>query len=116
MGFFGDLFKKAEPTNVTVKGSGETFVVQPGQNLMKAAIAAKIAWPHSCKVGSCGSCRTTIVSGNGYYPSSPCDPTTLLTPEETASGMVIACQWYPKGGDMEVDVAIGTEGDCRGQI
>ena len=27
MGFFGDLFKKAEPTKVTVKGSGETFVV-----------------------------------------------------------------------------------------
>ena len=38
MGFFGDLFKKAEPTKVTVKGSGETFVVQPGVNLMKAAI------------------------------------------------------------------------------
>jgi hypothetical protein len=55
-----------------------------------------------------------IVSGNGYYPSSPCDPTTLLTPEETEKGMVIACQWYPKGGDMEVEVAIGTEGDCRG--
>ena len=40
----------------------------------------------------------------------------LLTQEETDKGMVIACQWYPKGGDMEVDVAIGTEGDCRGQI
>ena len=47
MGFFGDLFKKAEPTNVTVKGSGETFVVPVGMNLMKAAINAKIAWPHS---------------------------------------------------------------------
>ena len=78
--------------------------------------SAKIAWPHSCKVGSCGSCRTLIVSGNGYYPSSPCDPTTLLTPEETEKGMVIACQWYPKGGDMEVEVAIGTEGDCRGMV
>ena len=116
MGFFGDLFKKAEPTNVTVKGSGETFVVPVGMNLMKAAINAKVAWPHSCKVGSCGSCRTIIVSGDGYYPSSPCDPTTLIKPEEAEKGMVIACQWYPKGGDMEVDVAIGTEGDKRGMI
>ena len=116
MVFFGDLFKKAEPTKVTVKGSAGTFSVEPGMNLMKAAINAKIAWPHSCKVGSCGSCRTTIISGKGHYPSSPCDPTTLLTPEETKSGMVIACQWYPLGGDMEVEVAIGTEGDKRGMV
>ena len=52
MGFFGDLFKKAEPVTVTVKGTGETFKCEPGQLLMKAAFAADVKWPHSCKVGS----------------------------------------------------------------
>ena len=116
MGFFSDLFKKAEPVKVTVKGTGETFMCNPGELLMKAALRQKIDWPCSCKVGSCGSCRSTITEGEGKYPSSPCDPTTLIKPEEAEKGMVIACQWYPKGGDMEVEVAIGTEGDKRGMI
>mgnify|MGYP003328372135 CR=1 FL=1 len=61
MGFFGDLFKKAEPTNVTVKGSGETFVVQPGVNLMKAAIAAKVAWPQ----------RSISINGENHFILNP---------------------------------------------
>ena len=104
------LFKKKEPVTVTVKGTGETFKCEPGQLLMKAAFAADVKWPHSCKVGSCGSCRATIVEGEGAYPSSPCDPTALLHKEEMDNGMVIACQWVPST-DITVDVAIGTEGD-----
>ena len=36
------LFKKKEPVKVTVKGTGETFMCQPGQLLMKAAFAADV--------------------------------------------------------------------------
>ena len=61
---------------------------------MKAAMRQKVDWPHSCKVGSCGSCRATIVEGEGKYPSSPCDPTTLLHKEEMDNGMVIACSGH----------------------
>lgn len=59
------LFKKKEPVKVTVKSTGETFMCNPDELLMKAAMRQKIAWPHSCKVGSCGSCRATIVEGEG---------------------------------------------------
>ena len=45
MGFFSDLFKKAEPVKVTVKGTGETFMCNPGELLMKAALRQKIDWP-----------------------------------------------------------------------
>ena len=34
------LFKKKEPVKVTIKGTGETFMCQPDQLLMKAAFAA----------------------------------------------------------------------------
>ena len=81
----------------------------------EAAITAGIKWPHSCKVGSCGSCRTTILEGEGAYPASPCVPESLLHKEEIDNGMVLACQWYPKT-DIVVDVEIGKEGDKRGII
>ena len=55
------LFKKKEPVKVTIKGTGETFMCNPDELLMKAAFRQKIDWPHSCKVGSCGSCRATIL-------------------------------------------------------
>ena len=109
------LFKKKEPVKVTVKGSGETFMCEPNELLMKAALRQNIAWPCSCKVGSCGSCRATITEGEGKYPSSPCDPTALLKKDEMDNGMVIACQWVPST-DITVDVEIGAEGDKRGMI
>tara|TARA_B100000524_G_scaffold226416_1_gene119879 strand:+ start:195 stop:536 length:342 start_codon:yes stop_codon:yes gene_type:complete len=109
------LFKKKEPVKVTIKGTGETFMCNPDELLMKAAFRQKVDWPHSCKVGSCGSCRATIVEGEGKYPSSPCDPTTLLHKEEMDNGMVIACQWVPTT-DVTVDVELGKEGDKRGMV
>ena len=48
------LFKKKEPVKVTIKGTGETFMCNPDELLMKAAFRQKVDWPHSCKVGSCG--------------------------------------------------------------
>ncbi len=109
------LFKKKEPVKVTIKSTGDEFMCEPGELLMKAALKAKIAWPLSCKVGSCGSCRATIVEGEGKYPPSPADPIMLLHKEEIDSGMVIACQWTPTT-DIVVDVEVGKEGDKRGMI
>jgi len=109
------LFKKKEPVKVTVKSTGETFMCNPDEMLMKAALRAKIDWPLSCKVGSCGSCRATILEGEGHHPSGICDVPSLLKKEEIESGMVIACQWTPTT-DITVDVEIGKEGDKRGII
>ena len=75
------LFKKKEPVKVTVKSTGETFMCNPDEMLMKAALRAKIDWPLSCKVGSCGSCRATILEGEGHHPSGICDVPSLLKKE-----------------------------------
>ena len=109
------LFKKKEPIKCKIKSTGEEFNISRDTSLMNAALAANIKWPHSCKVGSCGSCRTTILEGEGEHPTGICDPTSLLHPEEIKNGMVIACQWYPKT-DIVVDVELGKEGDKRGII
>ena len=109
------LFKKKEPIKCKIKPTGEEFDISRDTSLMKAAIAAGVKWPHSCKVGSCGSCRATILEGEGYHPSGICDVPSLLKKEEIESGMVIGCQWVPKT-DVLVDVEIGKEGDKRGMV
>ena len=109
------LFKKKEPVKVTIKSTGDEFMCEPGELLMKAALRNKIAWPLSCKVGSCGSCSSTILDGEAIYPPRPCDPVMKLLKEQIDNGMVIACQWMPTT-DIVVDVAVGTEGDKRGMV
>ena len=109
------LFKKKEPVKVTIKSTGDTFMCEPGEMLMKAALAHKIEWPKSCGVGSCGSCRATIVEGEGKYPPGPADPVMLLHKEEMDNGMVVACQWTPTT-DIVVDVEVGSEPDKRGMV
>ena len=94
------LFKKKEPVKVTIKGTGETFMCNPDELLMKAAFRQKVDWPHSCKVGSCGSCRATIVEGEGKYPSSPCDPTTLLHKEEMDNGKMLGEKFIIGGAKL----------------
>ena len=109
------LFKKKEPIKCKIKSTGEEFDISRDTSLMNSALKANIKWPHSCKAGGCGSCRATIVEGEGRYPASPCDPTSLLHKEEIDNGMVVACQWTPTT-DIVVDVEIGKEGDKRGMI
>ena len=38
------LFKKKEPVKVTIKGTGETFMCNPDELLMKAAFRQKVDW------------------------------------------------------------------------
>ena len=109
------LFGKKGPSKVIINSGEYEITVQPDENLLAAALKAGVSFPHDCRVGSCGSCRATIVEGEGKYPSSPCDPTTLLHKEEMDNGMVIACQWVPTT-DVTVDVELGKEGDKRGMV
>ena len=109
------LFKKKEPVKVTIKSTGDEFMCEPGELLMKAALKAKIAWPLSCKVGSCGSCRATILEGEGKYPPSPADPVMLLHKEEikrligltsTKGLTLIATKVFEQNGFIKIELAL----------
>lgn len=50
------LFKKAGPQEVSLNDGQIKFEVLPDQNILDAALKAGIAFPHDCRVGSCGSC------------------------------------------------------------
>ena len=63
MALFGSLFKKALPRTVTVEPGGQSFAVAPGETVLERALKAGLAYPHDCTVGTCGTCRTKLVSG-----------------------------------------------------
>lgn len=99
---FSSFFKR-RIRKVTLNPGGETFEAGKNQTILESALAAGIAYPHDCTVGTCGTCRSRLVSGKvdeitpfGY----------ALGKEELASGYILACQAVPQSDVVvEVDVA-----------
>jgi ferredoxin len=70
------------------------FSAARGQSLLDAALAAKIAWPHRCRVGSCRRCRAKLLSGSVKRVA---DFSYTLSQQDLAAGMILACQSHIKG-------------------
>lgn len=96
------FFSSKGPFKAKVSPDLTTFVVETGDNLLKAALNNGLAWPHNCRVGSCGQCRCRLVSGK-IKPLS--DFSYVLTGEEMDAGMILACQTSLRG-DIEIEVAM----------
>lgn len=98
---FGLSSKKKIAYAAKIVGKGE-FNVQPGDNLLKAALDQGYAWPHNCRVGSCGTCRCKLISGK-IKPLN--DFSYVLNREELDDGMILACQTSLRS-DVEIEVGL----------
>jgi uncharacterized 2Fe-2S/4Fe-4S cluster protein (DUF4445 family) len=79
--------------------SGKTLDSREDENLLQAFKRQGVYLVASCGgKGICGKCRLRIVRGE--YRTAP---TGKLTPEDTASGIVLACQTFPKS-DISADI------------
>ncbi len=83
------LFSQKKPFNAQVNATTTQLVVPAGDNLLNAALNSGLAWPHNCRVGSCGTCRCKLLEGEikalndfGY----------VLDADELDDGMILACQ------------------------
>lgn len=94
------LFSSKGPFKANITSNGTAIEVNKGDNLLKAALSNGLAWPHNCRVGSCGQCRCRLVSGK-IKPLS--DFSYVLSGEELDAGMILACQTSLKS-DIEVEV------------
>ncbi|WP_202868657.1 flavin reductase family protein [Kribbella antibiotica] len=85
----------AEPTTVVapqemvVEGMG-SVVVEPGQTMLDAGLAAGLPMPFSCTVGSCGDCMVKLKAGDVAMSEPNC-----LTPEQRADGYILTCVGCP---------------------
>ena len=98
------FFSSKGPFKATINSGSEKFTVETGDNLLKAALGNQLAWPHNCRVGSCGECRCRLVSGK-IKPLA--DFSYVLNSEEMDSGMILACQTSLRS-DVEIEVKMDT--------
>jgi len=67
--------------------------VQNGQTILDTALAAGIPYPHGCKSGRCGSCKSRLIEGEVDLLQHS---RFALTDEEKADGLILACRALPR--------------------
>lgn len=79
---------------ITMKHWGATVHGKRGQTILDAALAAGVPYPHGCRSGECGECKSDLCAGEvlmeGY-------DSRTLTDAERHAGLVLACRAYPRG-------------------
>lgn len=84
--------------SVKIQQTNEPLDVEMGDTILTAALAAGVRYPHGCKSGNCGACKSRLHSGK--IEMSPYSD-YALTDTEKASGLVLACRTVP-WSDCEV--------------
>jgi CDP-4-dehydro-6-deoxyglucose reductase len=84
--------KSVKAFEVTIAGSGKTFLVREGENILVAALRQGVMLPYSCKNGTCGSCKGLLESGEVHYPFHP---PLALEKSDFADGFALMCQAEP---------------------
>lgn len=81
-----------QPMTLQRSSGSRTLVVQPGQTLLDAALAAGEPMPFSCAMGGCGACKLQCVDGEVAMEEPNC-----LSDTERAAGFVLTCVGRPVG-------------------
>ncbi len=78
--------------SVTIRQFETPIEVEMGQTVLEAALAQGVPYPHGCRSGNCGACKSRLYSGDvDLSPHSE----YALTQEERANGLVLACRAVP---------------------
>lgn len=97
---FKNLFAKKPNKRVRISGTEIDFEVGKNQTVLEAALAQGFEFPHDCTVGTCGSCRSKLLSGK-VDAITPFGYT--LSREELIAGYILSCQAVPQS-DIEIAV------------
>jgi len=77
---------------VRIRQAGDPVTVEPGQTILEAALAQGVAYPHGCRSGNCGACKSRQHAGEiELAPYSD----YALTDAERQSGLILACRAVP---------------------
>ncbi|WP_308737849.1 2Fe-2S iron-sulfur cluster-binding protein [Rhizobium sp. TH2] len=94
--------------SVNLPQARRSIRVETDQTVLAAALASGVAYPHGCRGGRCGSCKSRLVEGSvSLLPHTRFS----LTEEEKAAGLILACRAIPEtdvtvrwaGGDESAD-------------
>ena len=83
------LRRSREKQTLRVEPQGVELELRAGQTLLEAMLARRIVYPHNCKVGTCGSCRSILQAGR---VKARADFAYALSKAELDAGLILACQ------------------------
>ena len=90
----GRLFGKSQASyKVSVAPLALTFDVPRDSTILEWALGKGVAFPHSCRVGTCGTCKCRLLSGKVYELA---DKSYALSADELADNFILACQSMPR--------------------
>ena len=78
--------------SVKISNWDQPITVEMGQTILDAAIGQGVPFPHGCRSGNCGACKSRLISGD--VEMSPFSE-FALTQEEKDSGLILACRSVP---------------------
>ncbi|MGE0079759.1 MAG: CDP-6-deoxy-delta-3,4-glucoseen reductase [Thiohalomonadaceae bacterium] len=85
---------------VRIKPSGHSFVVEPGETVLDAALRQGFAFPYGCRNGCCGACTGKVLSGDIDYGN---EEPMALTDEDQRQGKALFCIAHA-AGDLVIEV------------
>jgi len=77
---------------VTVKQFDEPISVEMGDTILATALARDLPYPHGCRSGNCGACKSELLDGE--VEMSPYSE-FALSREEKDRGLILACRAVP---------------------
>jgi phthalate 4,5-dioxygenase reductase subunit len=84
------------PFTIRLAHSGETVAVPVGVTILEALRAAGHEVPSSCESGSCGTCRTALISGEA-------DHRDLVLAEHERHNTIMVCVSRAKSDELVID-------------
>ncbi|MCE2680496.1 MAG: fatty acid desaturase [Burkholderiales bacterium] len=90
-------------TDIEVEHNREREVI------LNTALKQGLGFPHNCRVGSCTQCKCKLKSGRVMELT---DSSYVLSAEDLASGMILACQSVPLT-DVEIEVQLSSTNGCK---
>lgn len=77
---------------VTIRQHDAPITVEIGKTILEAALAQGVPYPHGCRSGNCGACKSRLIPGDvGMLPYSA----YALSDDERSDGLILACRAVP---------------------
>jgi len=80
------------PFTVSVRSPAAEIAVDTGEAILDAALRQGVDYPHGCRSGNCGACKSMLLAGE--VEMSPYSE-FALTEDEAAQGLILACRAVP---------------------
>ncbi len=91
-----------KPASLIINGSDQVIDVQKNETILSAALRVGVAFPNSCRVGGCASCKCKLSQGKVKELT---ESSYVLSKEELEQGYILACQSVPKG-DVSIELQV----------